>query len=166
MSFFCNVASHRRLVAEQVTSDEHCHICSVWSSDEHHTTMIFEGRARPRRWLSWLLSYLGCVVSWHMSTTMTFEGRWRRSLGCHEGSCSVFVEHNSSVLVRLVFALCVLVMYSIQQCSHLVDTVSKIISLFYCTVWFCGTHLLQWHLRDVCSNVFVLTWGVFSDCAA
>ena len=52
VSFFCNVASHRRLVAEQVTSDEHCYICSVWSCDEHHTTMIFEGRARPKGWLS------------------------------------------------------------------------------------------------------------------
>ena len=48
--------------------------------------------------------------------------------------CSLNITAQCSF--RLVFALCVLVMYSIQQFSHLVDTVSKILSLFYCTVWF------------------------------
>ena len=84
--FSCNVASHRRLVAEQVTSDEHCYICAVWSCDEHHTTMIFEGRARPRRLVVMIIVVFGlCGLVTHVFhhgiwRTLTLKSRlsWRQ----------------------------------------------------------------------------------------
>ena len=111
VSFFCNVASHRRLVAEQVTSDEHCYICSVWVlwwTPYHHDLW---GTRSPKTlvvmiivvfWIVW--SRDTCLPPWHLKDVDAEVSVVMKAV------CSLFFEHNSSVLVRLVFALCVLVM--------------------------------------------------------